>query len=228
MKAVILAGGKGKRLKPLTDELPKPLIPILGRPIITWQIEWLKRYGIKDFVISIGHLKERFLESIGNGEKSGIKISYAMEDEPLGTGGCLKNAMPLLFKEEFFYVLNGDIITDMNPLRLLQEIKGAIGAIALVPLHSPYGIVKHGEDGVIISFEEKPLIKDYWINAGIYLFKHDIFDYLPDVGDLERMVFPELARLKKLKAVRYYDVLWRPIDTYKDLEEAERVLRTLA
>ncbi|MBS7619011.1 nucleotidyltransferase family protein [Candidatus Bathyarchaeota archaeon] len=224
MKAVILAGGQGKRLKPLTDENPKPLIRVAGKPIVVWQMRWLKHYGVESFILSIGYLKERFLEVLGSGRKYGVNISYVVEEEPLGTGGGLKNAEPLLKNEEFFYVVNGDVLTDIDLGRLLDGLGEASGVIALVPLPSPYGIVRL-EGSTVSSFEEKPVIRDYWINAGVYLFKSEVFKYLPERGDLEKTLFPRLAEEGRLKAVKYLDgCFWKSVDTWKDLEEVEVIL----
>ncbi|MEM2240321.1 MAG: nucleotidyltransferase family protein [Candidatus Bathyarchaeia archaeon] len=227
MKAVILAGGQGKRLKPLTDSIPKPLIEVAGKPIIVHQMEWLKRYGVDEFIVTIGYLKDRFIETLGSGRKYGVHVSYVVEEEPLGTGGGLKNAEPLLKNEGFFYVVNGDVLTDIDPRRLLEACDGGFtGVIALVPLPSPYGLVVSDDKGVVELFQEKPVIQGHWINAGIYLFKPEVFKYLPDRGDLERTLFPRLAEEGRLRAVKYQSpVFWRSIDTWKDLEEVEAVLK---
>jgi len=226
MKAVILAGGQGKRLRPLTNDVPKPLVEVAGKPIIVHQIEWLKKYGVREFIVTVGYLKEKFIESLGSGRRYGVHISYVVEEEPLGTGGGLKNAVGLLDKEEMFYVVNGDVITDIDPTKLATVLdENLVGVIATVPLPSPYGVVFSDGRDYIILFQEKPLIRDYWINAGLYLFKPEVFKYLPDRGDLERELFPKLADARKLKTLKYYDfTIWRSIDTYKDLEEAEKVI----
>ncbi|MEM3104665.1 MAG: nucleotidyltransferase family protein [Candidatus Bathyarchaeia archaeon] len=226
MKAIILAGGQGTRLRPLTNDMPKPLIEVAGKPIIVHQIEWLKKYGIMEFIVTIGYLKEKFLSSLGSGRKYGVHVSYVVEEEPLGTGGGLKNAISLLGKEEMFYVVNGDVITDINATKLIEMLnEDAIGVIATVPLPSPYGIVFSDSKDYIVLFQEKPIIRDYWINAGLYLFRPEVFKYLPDRGDLERESFPKLTSARKLKTVRYYDfTIWRSIETLKDLEEAEKIL----
>lgn len=226
MKAVILAGGQGKRLRPITETIPKPLIRILDKPIVAHQMEWLKRFGVKEFIICIGHLKEKFIEEIGSGKSFMVRVAYVVEDEPLGTGGGLKNAEHLLKGEEFFYVINGDVITNLNPMELLKVFdESTIGAISLIPLPSPYGIVKVDNSSLVKSFEEKPQIVNYWINAGVYLFKPEIFNYLPSRGDIEKTAFPQLARENKLKAVKYLKVMWKSIDTHKDIEEAEKIVK---
>jgi NDP-sugar pyrophosphorylase family protein len=226
LKAVILAGGQGRRLKPLTDSTPKPLVEVAGRPIVAWQIEWLKRYGVEQFILSIGYLKEKFIEALGSGRRYGVHVSYVVEEEPLGTAGGLKNAKPLLDKEDAFYVLNGDIITDLDPSKLAEGLEDkAVGVIALIPMPSPYGVVDCDEKGYVKSFLEKPSLP-HWINAGIYLFKPEIFDYMPEKGDLEKTVFPKLAEEGRLKAVEYKSHgFWKSIDTFKDVEDAEKLLK---
>ena len=226
MKAVILAGGFGKRLRPYTEKVPKVMIEVAGRPILLWQIEWLKAHGIRELVLCVGYLRHVIMEAVRDGSELGVKIQYAIEEEPLGTGGGLKNARNLLEGEELFLVLNGDVITDLDPLRLADKVReGYLGAIALVQLPSPYGIVLTDEDGRITEFVEKPLLPDYWINAGVYCLRPEALDYMPDKGDLERTGFPEMAREGRLAGVKYTGVYWRAIDTYKDVEQASKELR---
>ncbi|MCC6045366.1 MAG: nucleotidyltransferase family protein [Ignisphaera sp.] len=225
MKAVILAGGLGKRLRPLTEDRPKILVEVCKKPILEWHIYWLSKYGFKDFVLLLGHAKEKVLEEVGSGKKYGINVAYVVEDEPLGTGGAIKNAEGVLRNEEWFLVINGDVITDLNPLLLLETLKNsdAIASIALVYMRSPYGIVKLVE-GYVKEFLEKPIL-EYTINAGIYVMKPQIFNYLPEKGDIEVTAFPQLAKEGKLKGYIFKDAMWKSIDTIKDLEECENMLR---
>jgi len=223
MKAVILAGGLGRRLRPLTDDTPKPLLKVSGKPIIVRQIEWLKKHGIDEIIICAGYLREKIIKELGNGCKYDVKIGYVVEDQPLGTGGAIKNTEIFLKNEMGFYILNGDVLTNLDPNELRSIGEKYIGSIALVHLKSPYGIVEiRGEE--IVRFREKPLIKEYWINAGIYYFKPQIFKYLPDRGDIEKETFPILAKRGLLKAVKYENVFWKSIDTHKDLQEAEKYI----
>ncbi len=226
MKALILAGGYGKRLRPLTQEKPKPLIEIKGKPILAWQFDWLKKNGVNEVILAIGYLKERIIEEIGSGKRYGIKVGYVVEDEPLGTAGGLKNAAHLLSNEKYFYVLNGDIITNLSLRRLSEALnEDTVGAIAVVPLRSPYGIIRFDENtGRILSFIEKPILQEYWINAGVYCLTPKIFEYLPERGDIEKTAFPKLAKEGLLRAVAFDNVLWKSIDTHKDVEEAEKLL----
>jgi len=222
LKAVVLAGGVGKRLRPITNSIPKSLIPINGKPIIVHQIGWLKECGINELILCVGYLKEKLIEYLRDGEAFDIRVAYVIEDSPLGTGGALKNAEHFIEEGECFIALNGDVITHLSVSGLLDSLhKGAVGSIALVPLPSPYGIVEVSEDGYVRSFSEKPVIAEYWINAGIYAFTSDVFRYLPKVGDIERTTFPALAAERKLRAVKYSGIFWKGIDTHKDIEEAE-------
>ncbi|MCY0859939.1 MAG: nucleotidyltransferase family protein [Sulfolobaceae archaeon] len=219
MKAVILAGGYGKRLRPFTDEKPKPLLEVAGRPILEWQILLLKKkFNISSFIILAGYKKEVLLEWVTNNQQRlGISPMIATESEPLGTGGAIKHVEDFLKSEDEFLVLNGDIITNIDINKL--ELNNAIVAISLVPLRSPYGVVQLKDDR-IVQFVEKPLLKDYWINAGIYKMSSDVFDYLPEKGDIEKTTFPLLAEKGLLQGVKFEDAYWRSIDTLKDLEEA--------
>jgi len=223
LKAAILAGGYGKRLRPLTDDKPKPLIEVGGKPIIVWQIEWLRKHSIKDLVILVGYKKNMIIDELGSGGRYGVRISYVVEEDPLGTGGALKNAEHILGGEELFLLINGDIITTLNPLELVEMLRKnptAVASIAVVPLRSPYGVVRISDNGGVTSFIEKPMIPDYMINAGVYAMKPSIFNYLPEKGDIERTCFPKLASEGKLLAKVYGDdVYWRSIDTVKDIEE---------
>jgi len=219
MKAVILAGGHGKRLRPLTDDRPKPLIEVAGRPIIEWQILWLRYHGITSFVVLAGYLKEKLIDRLGSGKRFDVNIAFSVEDEPLGTAGALRNAMHLL--REDFLVVNGDIITDVDVTKI--NLEDGIVSMVLVPLRSPYGIV-NVKEGKVVKFEEKPILQDYWINAGLYLMKPDVAQFLPERGDLERTTFPLLAERGLLNAFPS-NPYWRSIDSVKDVEEVDRDLR---
>jgi NDP-sugar pyrophosphorylase family protein len=222
MKAVILAGGFGKRLRPLTDQKPKPMIEVLDIPIIEWQIRWLKRYNINEFIVCVGYMKEQIIDHIGSGNRLGVKVGYAVEEEPLGTGGALKNAQSLLTGQEGFFMINGDILTELDP-NILHN--GSSQTLALVPLRSPYGVVELDGNAKVLGFVEKPTIPDTWINAGVYYFTQEVFPYLPDNGNIEITALPALAKEGRLKAIKYQDVFWRSIDSHKDIEEAAKEMQ---
>jgi mannose-1-phosphate guanylyltransferase len=222
---VILAGGLGKRLRPLTSDRPKPMIQINNTPIIELQVNWLKKFGIKDIIVLVGHLKEKIKHHLADGKKFGVKISYIEEHMPLGTGGALKNAENQIIQngnsDTGFFVINGDILTDLDPFTISQ--KGSM-ALALVPLKSTFGVVETNGD-LVSKFVEKPSIKDIWVNAGVYYFSNEIFDYLPDKGNLETITLPMLVEKRKLKAKKFSNNYWRSIDSHKDVEEASNEIQ---
>ncbi|MEM0505982.1 MAG: nucleotidyltransferase family protein [Thermosphaera sp.] len=226
MLAAILAGGYGKRLRPFTNDVPKPMVQIGDKPLIDWQIEWLKKHGFNEIILLVGYKKEKMIEHVGSGSKYGIRVTYVVEDEPLGTGGAVKNAEHILSRANVFLVVNGDIITNLDPTRLIEKLDstpGLMGVIASIPLPSPYGVLEINGDRVL-GFAEKPMLKDYWINAGVYALKPEALKYFPDKGDLEKTAFPAMAREGVLGTVQYVNVFWKAIDTYKELEEASRIL----
>src|SRR5262245_4453494 len=201
MKAVILAGGFGKRLRPLTDQRPKPMIEVLNVPIIEWQTKWLKKFGISEVIICVGYMKEQIIDHIGSGSRLGVKVGYAVEEEPLGTGGALKNAESLLAGQESFFMVNGDILTELDPNQLNVH-DSANQSLALVPLRSPYGVVELEGDSKVKGFVEKPRISDTWINAGVYRFTPEVFSYLPENGNIEVTALPALAKEGMLRATK--------------------------
>src|ERR671911_132736 len=222
MKTVILAGGFGKRLKPLTDARPKPMIEVFNVPIIEWQLRWLKKFGIENFVLCVGYMKEQIIDHIGNGARFDSRIDYSFEEKALGTGGALLNAKELLSNQDSFFVLNGDILTELDPNRL--NIANS-NVLAVVPLRSPFGVVEFDENSKVRGFVEKPEIPDRWINAGIYRFTQEVFRYLPQEGNIEVTALPALAEEAKLLGVKYKDVFWRSIDSHKDIEEASKEMK---
>lgn len=223
MKGVILAGGFGKRLKPITDNRPKPMIEILGKPIIEWQIRFLAKKNIKEIVICVGYLKEQIINHIASGNKFNVKVAYVVEEEPLGTGGALKNTFALLKDEKNgFFMLNGDILTDIDFNTLSNKENS--NSIAVVPLRSPYGIVNFNDQNFVTGFKEKPNIEKTWINAGIYFFNQEVFNYLPDKGNIETTALPAMANEQKLLAKKFEKSFWKSIDSHKDIEESSKEL----
>jgi mannose-1-phosphate guanylyltransferase len=226
LKAVILAGGFGKRLKPITDNRPKPMIEILGKPIIEWQIRLLSKNHIQEIIICVGYLKEQIINYVASGNKFNVKVAYTVEDEPLGTGGALKNTQSLLKDEKTgFFMINGDILTNIDLLSLSN--KGEGNTLAVVPLKSPFGIVDFDNQLNVTGFKEKPNITDKWINAGVYFFNQEIFNYLPSKGNIETTALPAMANEKKLKAKKYDNSFWKSIDSHKDIEESSKELSKL-
>ena len=220
MKAIILSGGKGERLKPITDYIPKPLIPINNVPILEWQIRYLKKFGINDIILSIGYkydLIENFLKS----KNLGATITFSVEKSPLGTGGAIKKAGKFI-KDKSFFVINGDTITNID----LRKLKSKINSIAAIELRTRFGILVTKRDKVY-RFNEKKEINDLWMNAGIYHLSKDIIKDLPIKGNIENTTFPKYAKKGKLNIVKFKNVKWYSIDSYKDMEECSTYVRKI-
>jgi len=212
MKAIILAGGRGKRLKPITDYVPKPLVPIKNIPIIEWQINYLKKFGIDEVIVCTGY-KQDMIENYLNMKKMNIKIRYSIEESPLGTGGAIKKAGKTIHDKSFF-VINGDIITNINLKQLLKKQN----SIASIELQTKFGILET-KDEKITKFKEKKEISNVWMNAGIYHLEKNILKDLPMKGDIEKTVFPDYAKKGKLSIEKFRNVKWYSIDSFKDIEE---------
>ncbi len=212
MKAIILAGGRGNRLRPITDYVPKSLIPIKNIPIIEWQIKYLKKFGVSEVIICSGY-KTEMIENYLNNKKLGIKISFSVEDMPLGTGGAIKKAGKKI-NDKSFIVINGDIITNIDLKKLLKKEN----SIASIQLKTKFGILQTDDDK-IIKFDEKKEIENLWMNAGIYHLKKNTLKDLPDKGDIEKTLFPNYAKKEKLSTLKFRNTKWYSIDSFKDIEE---------
>ncbi|MEO8457975.1 MAG: nucleotidyltransferase family protein [Chloroflexota bacterium] len=225
MYALIIAGGQGERLRPLTDDRPKNMVEVAGKTIAERQIEWLKEGGVTDVVFLCRYKAEVLQDYLGDGTKFGVRVQYSLEDEPLGRGGALKQGFPLVPKDEpYIIACNSDILTNQPLSELIEyhESKGAVATIMLSPLRSPYGIVNVADDGRVEAFREKPILP-YWVNAGVYVLTREFFPLLPDKGDHETTAFPALAAQNKLFALKS-EAYWRPVDSIKDRSEAEAEL----
>ncbi len=198
MQALILAGGEGTRLRPLTYTVPKPVVPLAGRPHVAYVIDWLVRHGVDDVVVSCGHLAEGMRRALAELEP-GVEIRYAEEPDARGTAGAIRFAEDML--GERFLVLNGDVLCDLDLTALMEqhERTRARATIALYPVEDPsgYGLVHRRDDGEITEFLEKPSpeqIDTDEINAGAYLLERSVLERIPPdrAVSIEREVFPEL------------------------------------
>ena len=202
-KAIILAGGKGTRLRPITYEIPKALIPIHGKTMTEHLFDLFKKYEIKDIVLAIGHMKEKIKNAYGNGDRFGVKINYIEEDSPLGTAGCLKKAKKIL--SETFIVSNGDELKNVNIEEMYKVHKenNALATIALTTVHDPsaYGVARLS-GSKILEFVEKPSKENApsnLINAGFYIVEPEVVDIISNgFSMLEKDVFPKLAKQGRL------------------------------
>ncbi len=213
VKAIILAGGRGKRLRPITDYVPKPLVPLNNIPIIDWQIKYLKKFGIDEIIVCAGYKTEMIQHFLFMKDNFGIKIKFSIEKTPLGTGGAIKKAGNLI-KDETFVVINGDIITNIDLKKLLKKQN----SIAAVELRTKFGIMETKDDKVT-RFKEKKEISDIWMNAGIYHLQRKVLKDLPKKGDIEKTVFPDYAKKGLLNTVKFKNVKWYSVDSFKDMEE---------
>jgi NDP-sugar pyrophosphorylase family protein len=220
MKVLILSGGMGKRLKPITDYIPKPLVLLNNIPIIEWQIKYFKKFGINEFVICAGYKSDQIINYLKL-KKIGAKIDYSIEKTSLGTGGAIKNASEFIDDENFF-VINGDVITNIDP----RKLKTNPNSIAVIPLRTSFGIVSLNKNKVK-RFEEKPEIFEHWMNAGIYYLSKKILKHLPKNGNIEHTTFPILASEGSLFAVKYEKAFWYSIDSHKDIEECANEMKSL-
>ncbi len=212
MKAIILAGGRGKRLKPITDYVPKPLVPIKNIPIIEWQIKYLKKYGVNEVIICTGY-KSKMIENYLSVKNTGVKIKFSIEKSPLGTGGAIKKAGKMI-NDKSFFVINGDVITNID----LRKLGKKQNSIASIELQTKFGILETNGNK-ISKFSEKKVISDLWMNAGIYHLQKEILKDLPDKGDIEKTLFPDYAKKGRLNTIQFKKIKWYSIDTFKDIED---------
>jgi NDP-sugar pyrophosphorylase family protein len=225
MQAIILAGGRGERLRPYTEDRPKPMVEILGVPILAYQLHWLQTQGVTEIVMACGYRHEVIRDYFGTGEKWGLRIAYAVEEQPLGRGGAIRRAYGLLAgAPEPVLATNGDVITNLRlgPVLAHHMHSGGLATLVLTPYISQYGLVEINAEDRVIAFHEKPTLP-YWVNAGIYVLSRAAVERFPETGDHETTTFPALAEQRLLVAYRSRDY-WRAVDTVKDLTEISREL----
>jgi mannose-1-phosphate guanylyltransferase len=200
VQAVILVGGEGTRLRPLTSTVPKPVVPLVDRPFIAYMLEWLHGHGVDDVILSCGFLATAVRNVLGDGSSYGLRLRFVEEPEPRGTAGALKYAEELL--DERFVMLNGDVLTDIDLTAQLaqHEATGATATLALVPVADPtaYGLVRLHDDGAVREFVEKPSadqIDTDLISAGAYVLERSVVDLIaPDRNvSIEREIWPVLV-----------------------------------
>lgn len=221
MKAILLAGGKGTRLRPLTLHTPKPIVPIFSRPFLHYQLDLLRQIPeITEVILSLNYQPRRIEEVFGNGADLGINIRYLVEPSPLGTGGAIKFAEPHL--DGPVIVFNGDVLTqiDLSAVLMLHRERKAKATIVLTPVANPsaYGLVETEADGSVRRFLEKPNPDEITcdtINAGIYVLEPETFDRIPKdtTYSIERVYFPSLVERKETFVAYVYRGYWIDIGT---------------
>ena len=218
-QAVILVGGEGTRLRPVTSRVPKPVAPVVERPFVAYILDNLARHGVERAVFSTGFLAEAIEAVIGDGAAYGLQVDYAVEDQPLGTAGAIANCESVL-EDGSFFVFNGDVLSDVDltALAATHVARGGMGTIFLTPVEDPrrYGLVELREDGSVDSFLEKP---GDWegtalINAGVYVLEPEVLEMIPRgrLFSIERGVFPKLAAAGSLYG-HVDQGYWRDIGT---------------
>lgn len=202
MRAVVLVGGFGTRLRPLTSDLPKQMLPIVDRPMIEHVVGHLAAHGVEEVVLSLGFLPDAFRDAYSDGRCAGIPLHYAVEPEPLDTAGAVRFAAEDAGIDEAFLVLNGDVLTDLavDELIVFHRASGAEATVSLTPVDDPsrYGVVPTDADGRVTGFVEKPpagAAPCNWINAGTYVFEPSVIDRIEPGRrvSVEREVFPAMA-----------------------------------
>ncbi|MBK7933790.1 MAG: NDP-sugar synthase [Acidobacteria bacterium] len=224
MQAVILAGGKGTRLRPLTVYTPKPIVPVMNRAFLLYQIEILRRAGITDITLSLSYQPDKIELVLGDGSDFGVNLRFITEPNPLGTGGAYRFAADAI--RETTVVLNGDILTDIDIATVLDfhRSKGSEATLVLSPVDDPsrYGLVQTGDNGEIVRFLEKPKAEDLagldvnTINAGIYILEPTILDLIK-IGENHSFEYEIFPKILEQKTPFYAYVMngeyWRDIGT---------------
>jgi NDP-sugar pyrophosphorylase family protein len=234
MKAILLAGGKGTRLRPLTIHTPKPIVPIFGRPFLHYQIDLLRQLPeVDEVILSLNYQPRRIEEMFGHGDGLGVKLSYVVEPAPLGTAGAVRYAGQAL--EETVIVFNGDVMTQVDlaaVLRLHRE-RRAKATIVLTPVENPtaYGLVETDADSNVRRFLEKPKPEEITcntINAGIYVLEPDTFDRIPKdtAWSIERSYFPSLVERSETFVAYVYEGYWIDIGTPEKYAQVHRDIMT--
>lgn len=220
MKALFLAGGKGTRLKPLTNQLPKPMVPIMGKPLLERNMTNLKNCDIREMVLSTCYQPHYIEKYFGDGSRHGLKIHYVCEDVPLGTGGAIKNTE--MYYDDSFLIFNSDILSDINLKDMIQyhKDKSAAVTIAVTQVENPsmYGVIEYDKKSYAVSFKEKPQpheLTSNYINAGIYVFQPEVLKEIPSgrVVSVEREIFPLLLQKGYKIAVYKGGSYWMDIGT---------------
>jgi NDP-sugar pyrophosphorylase family protein len=226
--AVILVGGVGLRLRPMTNDLPKCMIPLHGKPLIYWTLTWLRDSGLDHVVLGVSYLKEIVIRYIQENE-FGLKVDFSEHTQEGETGEGFRLAIKRHVNDDNFLAMNGDELTNLNLKKFVEfhlQNKG-VATIATSPMRSPFAIIEtNGAD--IIGFNEKPVLEDKLVSTGIYVFNQTITEYLPTIGSIEKTVFPLLASRKLIKAYRLgNNERWLTINSLKDLYTAEQEFASL-
>jgi NDP-sugar pyrophosphorylase family protein len=202
------------------------MVEILGKPILQWVIEWLRSNGISNIILGVAYQKESVIEYFGDGSGFGVKIKYSVHSVEGETGEGFRLAISRYVNDDLFVAINGDEITNFDLKSLVEHHNryNPIATIAVANPRCPFGVVDVDENGLVLSFKEKPLIPSLLVSIGVYLFTHRIVDYLPKKGSIEENTFPLLYKRKLLRAY-LINGTWLTVNTMKDLKLAESFLK---
>ncbi len=232
MKAMLLAAGRGERLRPLTDTTPKCMLPFEGKPLLEHWMEKLHSFGVRDVVINVHHLAEVIVDHFGSGERWDVQIQYSRERELLGTSGALRQVKSL-FEDERFLVIYADnqSTCGLDDIVEFHARSGGAATVAACWIEDPRscGIIGFDTQGRIERFLEKPTAEQvfsHYINAGIYVFEPAVFDYIPanEVSDFSRDVFPRMLAARASLYAFPYDGYVLKFDTFEDWKKTEAVV----
>lgn len=228
MRAIVLVGGEGTRLRPLTYRTPKPLLPVANVPFLERQLGWLARHGVDEVVLSLGYLPDAFLAHFPGDRCGDVKLGYAVEPEPMGTAGGIRFAADDV--SEPIVVCNGDVLTDLDLTAMLRfhHERGAEATIHLTHVEDPssFGVVPTRPDGEVIAFVEKPprdRAPTRWVNAGTYILEPTVLDLIPPRLNvsIERETFPRMLERPGRVYAMHSDAYWLDIGTPAKYWEAQ-------
>jgi len=221
VQVVILCGGKGRRAWPLTDEVPKPMLPIGGSPVLVHLMQLFADQGHREFVLSVGYRQE-VIRDYFLGRHNDWRVDIVDTGEHADTGERLRGCGPLLGKT--FFATYGDGLCDvpLDALLAFHTAHGGLATLTSVPLNTQYGIVEADAEGRVASFREKPVLREYWINAGFMVMERKLFEHWPG-PNLERDVLPSLTQRGQVFTYRH-DGFFKALDSVKDQQELDQLL----
>jgi NDP-sugar pyrophosphorylase family protein len=235
MKAMILGAGIGSRLDPLTRSLPKPLVPIVGKPVMGHLIDLLRNNGFTDIMVNVQYLGQKIIDTIGDGSAYGVRVHYSREEELCGDAGGVKRCESFFrdgaADDDTFLVIGGDDLTDTDIGRVVaaHKAKNALATLAVTPVEDPseFGIVVAGDDGFVTRFQEKPKKGEAFsnlANTGIYVFQNRVFDYIPEATffGFGNNVFPALMDAKEPVLAVPSDAYWKDVGNLNIYRQAQR------
>ena len=228
--AVLLVGGEGTRLRPYTDNLPKPLVSVGDKPILEWSLGWLKSYGINNIVLGCGPKKDKIQEFMESKKNLGFKsVQYSENSAAGGTGEAFKKAIDRYVSDENYIAMNGDELTNLDLAEMIKvhHKTNALVTMALVPFKCPYSLVELDQlNGKITGFSYGKTIRDIPISIGIYIFNKKVNNLIPEIGPIEQKVFTPLASENKIAPYMLFTgEEWATVNDHKQRLEAEKALK---